>query len=144
MNLSASNLLTITLLSSALTLGAVKGNAQQASFHLPVEAHWNSAVLEPGDYRLTSPELGVHSPAFTVRGDGGAVYALPLVADMQPTSKSSYLVLQKVNGSYYVTKYSSGATGKAYLFPLPKEARHQSIANSGTTTIVAVTSAALK
>jgi hypothetical protein len=143
MNLSASNLLTITLLSSALTLGAAKGSAQQATFHLPVEAHWNSAVLEPGNYRLTSPEIGIHSPAFTVRGEGGAVYALPLVADTQPTSKSSYLVLKQVNGSYFVTQYRSGPAGKTYEFPTPKQARRQSIAKSGTT-VVAVTNSALK
>lgn len=143
MNLSPSNILTITLLSSALTLGAAKGNAQQASFHLPVQVRWNSAVLQPGDYRLVSPNIGAHAPGFTIRGDHNAIFALPIVADMQASSNSSYLVLQQVDGTYFVTKYCSGPTGKTYVFPVPKEARRQSIAKSGTT-VVAVTNASLK
>ena len=143
MNMSLSSTLSIALLSSALTLGAAKGNAEQASFHLPVEAHWNSAVLQPGDYRIVAPTLGVNEPAFVIRGDAGAIYALPLVADIQQTSNSSYLVLQKVNGTYFVTKYSSGVSGKAFLFATPKQARHQSIAKTNST-IVAVTNSALK
>jgi hypothetical protein len=143
MNLSLSSVLSIALLSSALTLGTAKGNAQQATFHLPVEAHWNSAVLQPGDYRIVAPTLGVNEPAFVIRGETNAVYALPLVTNMQATSNSSYLLLEKVNGSYFVTKYSSGVTGKAFLFHSPKQARRQSIAKSETT-IVAVTNSALK
>ena len=143
MNLSLSNLLTIALLSSALTVGAAKGSAQQASFHLPVEAHWNLAVLQPGDYRLAPPALGVRESEFVIRGATQSVFALPIVADAQNTSDRSYLVLQKVNGEYFVTQYSSGPTGKTYLFSAPKQLRRQSIAKSEIT-VVAVTNAALK
>lgn len=143
MNLSASTLLTIALLSSALTLGAAKGSAQQSTFHMPVEAHWNSAVLQPGDYRLVTPEIGMHSPTFTIHGQAHAFFAMPLVVDVQPTSKRSYLVLQKINGTYFVMRYCSGAAGKTYEFPAPKQARSQAMAKSETT-VVAVTNAALK
>lgn len=143
MNISLSSILSVALLSSALTLGAAKGNAQQATFHLPVEAHWNSAILEPGDYRLATPTLGVNEPAFVIRGTSASVYALPMVANIQATSNSSYLVLQKVNGEYFVTAYSSGAAGKNYLFATPKQARHQTVAKTEST-LVAVTNSALK
>lgn len=143
MNLSPSNLLTIALLSSALTLGAAKGSAQQASFHLPVEAHWNSAVLQPGDYRLAAPALALRESEFVIRGATQSLFAMPIVADAQKTSNRSYLLLQKINGVYFVTQYCSGPTGKTYVFGVPKQARRQSIAKSETT-VVAVTSAALK
>ena len=141
MSLSLNRILVLGILSAAVTFAAGNSAGGQATFHLPVEAHWGLAVLEPGDYRITSPDLS-HSPeTFLIRGPGGGAFVLPFVTNTQESSKKSYLTLERVNDTYFVTNYSVGPVGKEYLFATPKPARHQSM--TSTETIVAVTNAAL-
>ena len=116
------------IIGAALILTAANAAAQQATFHLPFEAHWGMAVLQPGDYRLSAPENSLGRTEFYVRGQNMAAYALPLVAEEQPTSLRAYLVLVNVNGEYFVEQYSSGMAGKLFTFTIPKSARHESLA----------------
>ena len=56
MDLRRTRLFNISVFAIALSLSALQAKAQQATFSLPFEVHWGSAVLEPGEYRLSAPQ----------------------------------------------------------------------------------------
>ena len=99
-------------------------SAQQAKFTLIHEVHWGSAVLQPGEYRLSGPNAA-ESPfnVMYIYGNGGAQMAIPTITEPRPESKRSYLRLVNVSGTYVVREFSSGARGRTYLFPIPKTLR---------------------
>lgn len=99
-------------------------SAQQGKFTLTHEVHWGSAVLPPGDYRLSTPNAA-ESPfnVMYIYGNGGAQMAMPNITEPRPESNKSYLRLVNVSGTYVVREFSSGAKGKTYLFPIPKTLR---------------------
>ena len=101
--------------------------AGQATFHLPVTVHWGHAVLAAGDYRMSSIDSIAGEPQFLVTGAGKTVFEVPLLADIQNTSNSSYLRLRKIDGVYYINEFSSGPTGKVFSFSIPKESRHEEV-----------------
>ncbi len=98
--------------------------AVQAKFHLPVGARWGAMTLAPGDYQVSLPEGSLGVRQFTVTGDEKTGYVQPTVTDdndgLVNDSTRSYLQLVKVNGTFYVAKYRSGATGKLFSFSVPK------------------------
>ncbi len=142
MSLSLNRILALGMLSAAVTFAAGNGVGGQATFHLPVEAHWGMAVLEPGDYSMTLPDLSHGQEVFVVRGSANA-FVLPIVTNTEKASDANYLKLQKVNGTYFVIEYQAGVEGKAYEFSTPKAARHQAIADRAGT-LVAVTNSSLR
>ena len=141
MSLFFNRILVVSLLTSAITFAAGNGLGEHASFHLPVEAHWGTAVLQPGDYKMVTPDFG--QEAFVIRGPEGGVFVLPQVTDTNTVSDACYLKLQEVNGSYFIIEYLAGPAGKTYSFRAPKEARHQSFAD-GHGRLVAVTTSSMR
>jgi hypothetical protein len=113
-----------TLGLAALCASAIAIPAQaeeQATFHLPVRAHWGAAVLEPGDYRVALPAPSVGRIDFQIIGGGKSLRALPQVTDVRRGSKTrSQLVLAQIDGTYFVREFSSQSAGKAFLFAVPK------------------------
>lgn len=114
------NILGFALLASVLSMSS--GYAEQlVKFHLPVPVKWGSTTLEPGDYRMELPSSITGMQSVCMKNDKKSVVALPLVSGLiQPTSNKSYLQLVKVNGTYFVRKYTSGVTGRILLFAIPK------------------------
>lgn len=125
-----------TAVAAGLALTALQANAQQVKFHLPFEAHWGAAVLEPGDYTLSVPVAELQ-PIFRVSGDRKSSMILPMEMETQHTSSGSFLQLVNVNGTYFVKEYKSGPTGKTFSFAVPKPVVETSIASAGTTEIAA-------
>jgi hypothetical protein len=115
--------LTVAGFAIALALVASPLNAQQGKFTLPVEAHWGNAVLSPGSYRLSGPSPTSTMGVIYIYGDKKAQMALPVVATPQDLSNHSYLRLVNVNGTYVIREFSSGLTGRSYLFGIPKTLR---------------------
>lgn len=110
-------LLTVTL--AALTLPA---NAQQykATFTLPFEVHWSSAVLPAGDYSVRTDTLAA-TPILYVSGNGKTVMLLGVpLESMDRYKPGGRLAVQDVNGTKVVTKFQAGAIGKEYSFAIPK------------------------
>ncbi|MBV8552933.1 MAG: hypothetical protein JOY54_16690 [Acidobacteriaceae bacterium] len=137
------NRIGFAILAVVVSMSASHAAAQQATFHLPVTAHWGQAVLQPGDYKMTSPEPALGSSTFFVRGADMAAYTLPLTTEDRRASSSSYLQLVKVDGTYFVEEYNDGSAGKLFTFALPKAARRQTIAHASGP-VVAVTQSALR
>ncbi|MBV8572880.1 MAG: hypothetical protein JO319_19830 [Acidobacteriaceae bacterium] len=143
MNFFFNRIIIASLLSTAVTFAAGNGSGEHASFHLPVQAHWGTAVLQPGDYRMVSPDLAFGQPTFVVRGADSGAFVIPLVTEASRVSKDCYLKLQQINGTYFVTEYLAGPAGTTYTFAAPKNGRHQSFAQNHTT-LVAVTNSTLR
>jgi hypothetical protein len=128
-------------LALASALAVSHASAQEATFKLPVSAHFGNAMLQPGEYRMTVPSPVKSIYVIYLSGGGKVQATLPAVIDTQELSDRSYLELENVGGTYFVRKYISGVTGKAYTFSIPKAARRQTVANTPVTT-VAVTGGA--
>jgi len=107
--------------------GAVQAG-QQATFHLPVTATWGRAVLQPGDYRVSVPDLSYGLPEFLLNGESTKVFILPMCASVDafrnPRVERSYLKLVNVDGMYYVENYESGSRGTEFSFKVPKPGHH--------------------
>jgi hypothetical protein len=132
--MNISRILGFGFLVMTVAAGAAQAG-QQATFHLPFEARWGELTLAPGDYKVSLPEASVGIRQFIVRGDDGARYILPIVTDYGTSnreSNNSYLELVKVNGTYFVTKFRSGAEEKTFLFSVPKHNRQTELANQGS------------
>jgi hypothetical protein len=111
--------------------------AQQGTFHLPMEAHWGSALLQPGDYRIELPTVGtqVITQFLIVDSNGKGVFEVPTYAEQKSVSDRSWLTLTNVDGEYVVSEYSSGSSGKRYAFPVPNALRRHLTTKSAENTL---------
>ena len=124
MSSSIGRMVTFATLAAFAGTGLMQAG-QQASFHLPVEAHWGKVVLQPGDYKMSLPDLSIGERTVRLEGDHNTVNELPLVTDVQKSSNKSEIELLRVDGTYFVREFSYGPTGKTFIFSVPKAARQQ-------------------
>ena len=125
MNLNMHRLAGISAFAAVLVMGAPLANAQGAAFHLPVEAHWGSAVLSPGDYTFSAPDSTSNLRVFYLRSSTGSKVMVPQIVNQDVSSGRSCLKLVKINGAYYVREYDSAVKGIAYDFAVPKSGHLQ-------------------
>ena len=113
------------LFSIALGTFVASANAQQASFTLPFETHWNNAVLPAGDYRMSTVST-MYPKVFSVTGQGKSFYILAGVGNAGEDSETnSYLRVENAGNLHVVREYVSGFTGKTYHFTTPKNIQTQ-------------------
>lgn len=129
----------ITRLTKWAALAAIAGAglmqaAEQATFHLPVAAHWGLSVLQPGDYRMSLPQPSLNERTLLVAGTGQTTRPLPLVTDTRERSKTSYLELWQIDGQYFVHELSVGPSGKSFTFVVPKSGHRTQVARIATNT----------
>lgn len=124
MSSSIGRIVTFATLAAFAGTGLMQAG-QQASFHLPVEVHWGKVVLEPGDYKMSLPDVSIGERTIRVERGHHTVNELPLVTDLQKTSNNSELQLLRVDGAYFVREFSYGPTGKTFVFSVPKAVRQQ-------------------
>ncbi len=102
--------------------------AQQGTFHLPVSVHWGSVTLQPGDYHVALPDLSLGERTLRVAGDGKTILELPIAVDPQEASKTSELELDRIDGKYFVRRFSYAPADKTFTFSVPKRRPAQEIA----------------
>jgi hypothetical protein len=83
---------------------AATASAQQATFHLPVEAKWGALVLQPGDYKIRLPEPALGKHTISVQGPTTG-FIVVMTADAYgdrnvAAPASDYLQLGKVDDVY--------------------------------------------
>lgn len=127
------------LLSLSLGVFVASANAQQARFTLPYEAHWGNAVLQPGDYTLSTSTAMAWPKVLTISGEGKTVYLLASVEALAPESQNSYLRIAKVGETHVIEEFRSGLTGKSFLFAAPKTMREQMAARGHSQEITDMT-----
>jgi hypothetical protein len=114
------------LLVATMAVGSAHA-AVQAKFHLPCDARWGTMTLAAGDYQMSLPEGSLGVRQFTVKGNDKTGYVQPNITDdndgLVNDLNRSYLELVKVNGTFYIAKYRSAATGKLFSFTVPKHKR---------------------
>jgi hypothetical protein len=125
MKFSSTRILALSALGLAVSLGSAY--AGQATFHLPFRAHWGAKYMEPGDYRITLPEDISPASIFHLQSKTQGAFAVSGILMEEKPQDESYLKLVNVNGDYYVKQYVL-ANGKLFLFPTPKPAARQQIA----------------
>jgi len=128
----SSRFFNLTAVVVGLGLTAIQANAQQAMFHLPVEAHWGTAVLEPGDYRLSVPVGDSPSHIIRVFSSTKGSMVVPDQTDYQKPVGHGQLELVKINDAYFVRKYQSGSTGTVFTFAVPKATREVQLSSATT------------
>jgi len=124
-NFSASRFFVSSILAGAMSLGSAY--AGQATFHLPMPAHWGNVSMEPGEYRVTVPEVAVGVPVFYLQGESTSAFELVSWYEFAATAERSYMTLVNVDGEYFVKQFVSGADGKIFTFMVPKAKYRQQI-----------------
>lgn len=124
---------------ATLACAALMQAAERDRLHLPVAAHWGSVLLPPGDYSLALPDNAQGESSFSVEGSGKTMRQIPLVTNFGQPSQTSWIILQKIDGHYFVREFSSGRTGKSFVFSVPKTGRRQQ-----TAAVVSVTPVTLE
>jgi hypothetical protein len=127
----------------ALSVLATSGNAQnayQGKFTLPVETHWGSATLPPGDYTFTLPSK---SAPYTLYIQGHGVSAIIRAITADPTadqrviSEHPQLNLVDIADSHIVQTFEAPDLGVTFTYWTPtqtlmgrKEARQKAVSQT--------------
>ena len=125
MNFSINRSIALSAIAIALGLGASKASAESAKFNLPVQAHWGSTVLAPGEYTLRVPFSSSGVRIFYLDGDEGIKMAVPEIVNTNALSGGSHLTLVSIDGTYYVREYGSELRGQTLQFHVPKSSGRQ-------------------
>jgi hypothetical protein len=137
MRISKHHLLSWAGMAVLASTGLMQG-AQHGTFHLRTAAYWGQVLLQPGDYKIFLPDPSLDQAEFRIQGAAKTVFELPVITGEQPNSSSSYLKLSEVDGNYFVREFSSGVTGKKYIFPVPKVRGQQTANATGSSVIVGI------
>jgi hypothetical protein len=119
----------------AMAMSTSLALAGQGTFTLPVVAHVGNVTLNPGDYRIITPEATAGVNVVYVYGNGKLQATLPLGVTTQAEPAHSYLELVDIGGTYFVRKYNAGVAGRAFTFDIPKKFRHQAVASVRATSV---------
>lgn len=121
MNLQKMLKLSLLALAILVVASAVPANAQQvykATFTLPFEAQWGSAVIEPGEYTISVEDAPGQQ---LVRLHGSSDIAVfPGITNWAPYGEKAKLVFVNVNGLNTLRAFDAPAIGKAFTFPVHK------------------------
>jgi len=117
----------VSLFALAVGTTAFQANAQglKGTFNLPFEAHWNTAVLQPGQYTLRLSMQSTMYPVIFVSGQGKTVMVLVGTSGSTSPSDHSYLRIENVGQTHIVREFTSGVTGRRLTFIGPKSVKDQ-------------------
>jgi len=107
---------TILLAGSFMTMAHAQP-PYRGTFTLPVEAHFGSVVLQPGEYSILQV---AGTDAIRVRGDGGTATILPSAVGARTESEHGTITLANVNGTFVFTRFECGTLGSSFEFRVPK------------------------
>lgn len=129
------HLLGFGALAAALMLTASQAGAQQATFTLPFEAQFGKATLQPGTYKLLLPVTVTGPREIYIEGNGRVRAMLPIGVGAWDLGEHSRIEFVKTGDTYVAEKYTSGATGMAYEFSIPKAVRRDILAKARAASI---------
>jgi hypothetical protein len=112
--------LTVVLGGLALPAGAQTYNGK---FTLPFETLWGAAVLEPGDYTISTNTFG-STPMLHIEGNGKAANIMAATVEIREASlERGRLEITEVNGAHVVTRLNAHAAGREFAFAVPRAVR---------------------
>jgi hypothetical protein len=126
-NLIKNCALSVSILAVAAGLTASQANAQalKGTFNLPFEAHWSTAVLEPGEYRMVVARQPSTLPIIYLTSQGKTVMVLVGTSRAIPESDRSYLRVEKIGQAHVIREFNSGVTGNQLIFLVPKSVKNE-------------------
>ncbi len=115
---------TLSAILMAVPFSAFAQQPYHGTFRLPVEAHFGSVVLQPGEYTVSTVEVPTGVKA--VRFAGAHATATILAASVDPHSgaERGKLTLSNINGVYALTRLETGLMGKSFDFEVAKDIRN--------------------
>jgi len=116
-------LFSVALLAAAIAAVPAHAQSPRATFTLPIQAQWGSAVLPAGDYTILTDGGTTTSHILKVQGEGKNVLILAGPFDVAPFSGTGALELRNVDGNYVVTHLNAGFLGRDFSFQVPKTLR---------------------
>ena len=132
MSYFVNRILSFALFTVLAAATAATASAQQATFHLPVQATWGSLVLPPGDYTVHLPQPSLGTREVLVQGPAVG-FIMALTSDtygerIPAPPNGDFLQLVKVGGVYYVAKYEEASMDTTLFFKTPKQPRPEHMA----------------
>jgi hypothetical protein len=113
-------LLTVVLGGLALPASA---QTYQGKFTLPYETVWGAAVLEPGEYTISTNAFG-SAPMLHIEGNGKTANIMAATVEIREASlEKGCLEIAEVNGVHVVTKLNANAAGRDFAFAVPRAVR---------------------
>lgn len=106
---------------AALCTLAVSAQNYRGKVTLPVETHWGTFDLQPGDYTITTDTIAT-MPVIHVTGNGTSAFILATTRGIEE-GQSGHIELSEVNGMYAVTKLTAGSANKEFSFQIPKSVK---------------------
>ncbi len=88
--------------------------------HFALTAHWGSTVLPAGDYTVRLVATQTNERVLEIRSVAKSAIVLTAVADTKVTSDHSELILELINGAYFVRKFAVLELGVTFVYPVPK------------------------
>jgi hypothetical protein len=137
--------LSVSILAVAAGLTASQANAQalKGTFNLPFEAHWGTAVLQPGEYRMSIARQPSTLPVIYLTSQGKTVMVLVGSSRAIPESERSYLRIENIGQAHVIREFNSGVTGNQLIFLVPKSVKNEvAIASNTEDTTIPVAPAA--
>lgn len=120
MNLLTNRVLSATLFATSFAATASHANARPGTFTLPFEAHWGTAVLEPGEYTICARPGMSWPQIIEISGHGKTVSTFAAMETPQEHSASASLRVLNVGERHFIQQFSSGPDGKSFTFLVPK------------------------
>lgn len=127
------------LVALALGLTTVKANAEpvlKGTFELPTAAYWGNTLLQPGQYTLWM-NAEVHSlqhvPILHLTGEGVNLSFLTVARPDE--SKSNYLEMANIDGTYVVRAFDAGIIGQSFKFAVTKSVKAKALRASANPVI---------
>jgi hypothetical protein len=112
----------LTLVLGGLAMPA-SAQTYKGKFTLPFETVWGAAVLEPGDYTVSTNAFG-STPLLHIEGNGKTANIMAATVEIRAASlEKGRLEILEVNGVHVVTKLNANAAGRDFEFAVPRAVR---------------------
>ncbi len=112
----------LTLVLGGLALPA-SAQPYKGTFTLPNETVWGPAMLEPGEYTVSTDTVGP-TPFIRIEGNGKTATILTgATGYLEPFQAKGSLEVSEANGTYVITKLTAGMIGREYSFTVPRAIR---------------------
>jgi hypothetical protein len=110
---------TLVLLGGVLALASGLASAQSGTFRLPVEAHWERAVLPAGEYSYSVDQRGGKLVTIRSLENGSGIMVMAASYSMTRPLKNQ-LILTKSGNQMFVTSLSLEDSGMVLNYTIPK------------------------
>jgi hypothetical protein len=108
-------------------------NAWQGSFILPMEVHWQGAVLPAGEYTFSMDSAAL-SGKIVIQGKNASALIRTGATSTDLKNQPSQLILERRGDSYFVREIYSAELGTHFRYSVPAAPKSELLAQERVTT----------